>query len=227
MNQSPTLGALGAALAKAQGSMSFALKDSANPFFKSNYADLTSVWEACRDALSKNDLSVVQTNEPLAGHVSLRTTLIHKSGEWIAGTTVLKLTKDDAQGYGSASTYARRYALSAIVGVTADDDDGNAATGKQEPAKAPSQPKVASAPIVQAKAQPAQQTPKAGLFPSSTKYAGQAVSSMPLNTLQEYFTGITSHLAKTDRSAASLEGDLKIAYDMTVAELEARSKRSD
>lgn len=121
---------LATAMAKAQGQIKTALKDSKNPHFKSSYADLTSVWDACREALTKNGFSVIQrTDFDAGGEVWLETMLLHSSGEHIASRYPLRPAKQDPQGYGSAITYARRYCLAAIVGVVADeDDDGNAAS---------------------------------------------------------------------------------------------------
>ena len=130
MNKSESIAGLAAALAKAQGQMKGAIKDSANPFFKSKYADLASVVEAIRAAFSANGLSYIQTVEPSdKDEVRVETTLLHASGEWIScGVLSLPVSKVDAQGYGSALTYARRYSLSAAVGVAPEDDDGNAAS---------------------------------------------------------------------------------------------------
>ena len=130
MNKSESVAGLAAALAKAQGQMKGAVKDSANPFFKSKYADLASVVEAIRAAFSANGLSYIQTVEPSEkDEVRVETTLLHASGEWIScGVLSLPVSKVDAQGYGSALTYARRYSLSAAVGVAPEDDDGNAAS---------------------------------------------------------------------------------------------------
>jgi hypothetical protein len=135
MIQSQEIGKLAEALAKAQGVMEGASKDSSNPFFKSKYADLSSVWGACRKALSDNCLSVVQTTDFIPESpdvVVVDTRLCHSSGEWIQGRLVMKPVKADPQGIGSCLTYARRYALSAMVGIAPEDDDGNAATGKVE-----------------------------------------------------------------------------------------------
>ena len=121
---------LATAMAKAQGQIKTALKDSKNPHFKSSYADLTSVWDACREALTKNGFSVIQrTDFDAGGEVWLETMLLHSSGEHVSSRYPLRPLKQDPQGYGSAITYARRYCLAAIVGVVADeDDDGNAAS---------------------------------------------------------------------------------------------------
>ena len=130
MNKSESIAGLAAALSQAQGVMKGALKDSANPFFKSRYADLASVVEAIRAAFSANGLSYIQTVEPSdKDEVRVETMLLHSSGEWIScGILSLPVSKIDAQGYGSALTYARRYSLSAAVGVAPEDDDGNAAS---------------------------------------------------------------------------------------------------
>jgi hypothetical protein len=132
--QSPSIGALAAALALAQGAMSGAKKDSENPFFRSTYADLASVWDSCRGPLSANGLSVIQTTEAEGDRVTVVTTLAHASGEWIRGRLAMTPVKADPQGVGSALTYARRYALAAIVGIAPEDDDGNAASRPDHPA---------------------------------------------------------------------------------------------
>lgn len=132
MQCSSNLDALGAALAKAQAQVKGAKKDSANPFFKSSYADLSSVWDACREALTSNGLSVVQLPGFADGIATLDTILLHSSGQWICGTAGAPLGKQDAQGVGSAITYLRRYALAAVASVSPEDDDGNAASGKAE-----------------------------------------------------------------------------------------------
>jgi len=128
MYQSEQIDALAAALAKAQGQISPAIKDSSNPFFKSKYADLASVWQACKEPLSKNGLAVIQATSYIDGHLTLVTTLAHASGQWMRSFMPIVTEKQNAQGIGSAITYMRRYCLSAMVGITCDeDDDGNAA----------------------------------------------------------------------------------------------------
>lgn len=130
MNTSQTFGALAAALAKAQASISGAVKDSANPFFKSKYADLESVWAACRKPLTDNGLSVIQTTQPTKHGLMLVTTLAHSSGEWIRGYMPILAKDATAQSQGSGLSYARRYALAALVGVYQTDDDAEAAQGR-------------------------------------------------------------------------------------------------
>lgn len=129
MEASTEIGKLAEALAKAQGEIKGAAKDSTNPHYRSKYADLASVWDACRQALTKNGLSVVQLPDVSADGVFLHTTLAHSSGQWMRGTMPVKPVQDTPQGLGSALTYARRYSLAAMVGVAPDDDDdGNAAS---------------------------------------------------------------------------------------------------
>ena len=130
MEHSEQINEIGAALAKAQGAIENATKDKANPFFKSTYADLAGVWDACRAALSANGLSVVQTPEQSDKGVAVSTMLLHSSGQWIKGSYLMPVSKFDAQSVGSAITYARRYALAAMVGVAPEDDDGNAANNR-------------------------------------------------------------------------------------------------
>lgn len=126
--QSENINELMTALSKAQGKIQPALKDKANPFFKSSYADLASVWTACRDALSENGLAVVQSvvTYPDKG-MNLVTTLGHSSGQWMKSEMPIISQKVDPQSLGSAITYYRRYSLAAMVGVAPEEDDGEAA----------------------------------------------------------------------------------------------------
>ena len=137
--QSEQINELATALAKAQGAMEGALKDSSNPFFKSKYADLASVWSACRKALTDNGLSVVQLTSnsfDIIDAIQVTTQLCHSSGQWISASLTMKPVKTDPQSVGSLLTYMRRYGLSAMVGIAPkDDDDGNAASGKTEEVK--------------------------------------------------------------------------------------------
>ena len=131
MNSSATVKELATALAIVQGQLTFAKKDSKNPFFKSNYADLESVWDACRSLLSDNGLAIMQfPGDYVDGNMTLTTVMTHSSGEWVAQNMSLPVSKPDAQGAGAAISYMRRYALAAIVGVVQADDDGNSASEK-------------------------------------------------------------------------------------------------
>lgn len=130
IEQTPEIGELVKALAVAQGKITGALKDSANPFFKSKYADLASVWDACRGPLSENGIAIIQQTTADDSGVFVITTLAHASGQWMRSTLRLHPKDDTPQGIGSAITYGRRYALAAAVGVAQVDDDGNAASGR-------------------------------------------------------------------------------------------------
>jgi len=133
MNKSESIKELASALAKAQGAMGAAIKDAANPFFKSKYSDLASVIEAIKKPLADNGLSFVQgTDFDDTSAVIVETMLMHSSGEWLSSRIKMTPAKPDPQGIGSCITYAKRYGLQALIGVPSDDDDGNAATGKAE-----------------------------------------------------------------------------------------------
>lgn len=127
MNQSESINELASSLAKAQGSIQGALKDSKNPHFKSNYADLASVWEACRKPLSENSLSISQIPATREGKHMLTTMLMHSSGQWIRSEMELPIQKPGPQELGSCLSYCRRYALASMVGIYQTDDDGNLA----------------------------------------------------------------------------------------------------
>lgn len=131
MQTSEQINELAVALAKAQALVKGAMKDATNPHFRSSYADLSSVWDACRDALTANGLSVVQA--PASGDdgaVCVTSRLLHASGQWMETTICCRPAKNDAQGLGSVITYLRRYSLAAMVGVAPEDDDGESASGR-------------------------------------------------------------------------------------------------
>ena len=128
------------ALAKAQMNMGKALKQSANPAFKSKYADLSNVIEACLPALNEAGIALIQpTGEDDHGRY-VETVLIHgESGESLSCRVPLIIAKHDMQGYGSAVTYARRYGLMALTGIAPEDDDGNAAAASARKTILPAQ----------------------------------------------------------------------------------------
>ncbi len=129
---SSTISELATALSLAQGEIETAKKDAENPFFKSKYATLADVWEVCRQPLTKNGLSVTQLLGNKENMIVVETVLLHKSGEWISSTFEVPAMKLDPQAYGSACTYGRRYALSAICNVaTEEDDDAEKAMGRK------------------------------------------------------------------------------------------------
>lgn len=133
MNKSDSITKLAEALSAFQGELKPAKKDEVNPFFKSKYADLASIYEVIREPLAKHGLSVAQL--PYVWNddkVILTTMLLHSSGEWLSSELLVTPVKaNDPQSMGSALTYARRYALGAILGVAAEeDDDAETASGR-------------------------------------------------------------------------------------------------
>jgi hypothetical protein len=128
-SHSPELDQLATALALAQGSMQGAVKDRTNPAFKSSYADLASTWDACRVALSTNGLAVSQHPGRLEdGSVTVTTFLLHKSGQHMSSVCSALPRDASPASVGSVVTYLRRYGLAAAVGVSPEDDDGQAAS---------------------------------------------------------------------------------------------------
>lgn len=125
MKTSESIAKITPAFLSAQKKITVALKKSTNPYFKSKYADLTSVMEACKKDLNANDIVVLQ---PING-MEVETILVHSSGEWFSSTTpIVCKAQNDPQALGSAISYARRYGLQSMVFIPADDDDGNIAT---------------------------------------------------------------------------------------------------
>lgn len=161
MKHSEAIDTLTEALAKAQGAIGGALKASENPFFKSRYADLASVWNACRAPLSENGLAVIQTvrceypaavnadvqalaqavQEKLSPPAVIVTTLLsHLSGQWVSEELTMWPRENTPQAIGTCTSYARRYALAAMVGVYQEDDDAERATHGAVETYAPANP---------------------------------------------------------------------------------------
>lgn len=142
--QSENTAELSAALAKAQADMKAATMDRTNPHYKSKYATLASVLCAIREPLTKNGLAVTQTTEMRDGAFVLVTTLRHSTGQWVGSEYPLPVGAKP-QELGSALTYARRYSLSAIVCIAADEDDD--AEGAQSSGQSASAPKAKGSPV--------------------------------------------------------------------------------
>lgn len=124
-----------AAFVKAQKEFAPALKTSINPHFKSKYVGLDGCVEAVIDALNTNGIALMQKSHECDAGVAIETLFIHESGEVLSGGIMrIPANKQDAQGYGSALTYCRRYSLMAACGIAPEDDDGNSASkGKSSP----------------------------------------------------------------------------------------------
>ena len=147
--------AISSALVKAQKEFGPALKSSSNPHFRSKYADLSACVEAVIDGLNNNGVFLMQSSHLCEDGVTVETVFIHESGEQIsAGKLHVPASKQDAQGYGSALTYARRYALMAACGIAPEDDDGNAAARPKQAEKPVEKP----APKAEKPAEPPAQT---------------------------------------------------------------------
>ena len=127
MRSSESINELASALHGAQSQMGGAVKDSANPFFKSSYADLTSVIKAIKQPFADNGLSYTQFPVSNENGVGVSTRLMHISGQWLEMEYTLPTVKKDPQASGSAITYARRYALQSIAGIPTADDDAESA----------------------------------------------------------------------------------------------------
>jgi hypothetical protein len=134
MKTSESIKHIAPALLAAQRNITFATKNSKNPHYKNDYADLSSVIDAIKYALNEAGIVFIQTPTPSEdGRLHLVTRMMHETGEWIEDTAVCSLQKQDAQGFGSAMTYLRRYSLAAFCGLYQSDDDGEAAKFDSEP----------------------------------------------------------------------------------------------
>ena len=128
MQTSENINELATALSKAQGQMGGASKTADNPFFKSKYADLGSVIAAVKDPMAENGLSYVQFPFAIEGTVGVTTRLMHSSGQFMESSFSIPAPKNDPHTYGSLVTYCRRFSLQSVLGIPAEDDDGNAVT---------------------------------------------------------------------------------------------------
>ena len=128
MKTSEKIDLIAPALLAAQKEINNASKDAKNPHFRSSYASLGSVIEAIKEPCNKHGIVILQTLAEGETGLHLSTRAIHSSGQWIEDTAFSPLPKADPQGVGSATTYLRRYSLAALLCITQEDDDGNAAS---------------------------------------------------------------------------------------------------
>lgn len=211
MQKSDNIALLATALVQAQPQVKTALMDSVNPFFKSKYADLGAVWDAVQDALKNHDLTVTQFPDAIGQEPALTTMLIHASGEWLSGTYPLMVTDKEStpQGYGSALTYARRYGLSAVMGVIADtDDDGNAATRAPKPPTA--KPETVAPPASDAHAKEAREW---------ALWAIPRIKLMDKPKLDAFEAKYTKEIAELEGLDKKTHAELKKAIDDRLEEL--------
>ena len=135
MTSSENIGAIAPALIKAQSQMQGISKEGKNPAFKSKYVTLDSILDTLRPILTSNGLMLTQGSQQpeTMQSVTVESRIIHTSGEWISTTVTIPVTKPDAHGLGSALTYGRRYSVSALLAISADeDDDANGAIAPRE-----------------------------------------------------------------------------------------------
>lgn len=167
MNRSESIVKISTALVKAQSKMGNAIKDAKNPFFKSSYADLNAVREACLPVLNENGISVLQPTIHENSKSYVETVLLHESGEYISSLTEILCAKpNDAQAQGSGISYARRYGLQSLVNLGSADDDAEGAMNRTPPA-----PKKDIVKEVAAKT-----TPAPAAAPAKAAASGQAPS---------------------------------------------------
>ena len=225
MKHSESIALLAGALAKAQLQIEPASKNATNPHFRSHYADLASIWDACRGPLNTNGLSIVQFPcDGEVGRTGLCTMLLHSSGEWISEVVTTRSQKDDPQGLGSALTYLRRYALAAVVGVTAtEDDDGNAAsTPANARAAAPAQrpyipppvspPAMNAPPVAQKASVPAVNAPSVAHKPMSQPVS-QPVSK-PVQTANNLIDKVALQMTPDKNSVQAIVEFYKVDEGM-------------
>ena len=200
MKHSESIAALAGALAKAQLQIEPASKNATNPHFRSHYADLASIWDACRGPLNTNGLSIVQFPcDGEVGRIGLCTMIVHSSGEWMSETITVKALKEDPQFLGGVLTYLRRYSLAAVVGVTAtEDDDGNAASTPANarvsaPASRPyipppvSPPAVNAPPVAQKASVPAVNAPSVAHKPMSQPVQTATSTTSAVQAIVEFY----------------------------------------
>lgn len=187
MNKSESITKIAPALAKAQGKIEGAIKDSTNTFFNNaKYADLSSVMDAIRDAMKENELAYVQPLSTIENRWYIETVIIHASGEWISSGQCEIVIKDktNPQSFGSAVTYFRRYCLTSMVGVAQVDDDGNFASQSQHHPPAVKKPAVKRQPQVALSAMEKMELGK-WVLPDG-KYKGKKLGDIPQEEALSY-----------------------------------------
>lgn len=191
---------ISASFVKAQKEFGPALKSSTNPHFRSRYADLAACVEAVMEALNNNGIALVQRTALCDTGVIVETTFMHESGEsFSAGQLHVPAAKADAQGYGSALTYARRYSLMAACGIAPEDDDGNAASRPANAAPAPRQEPAVGANEIAAitNLAAAVQMPMASICAA---YGIGSIQQLPLSKTAEVISRLQARAARENTS---------------------------
>jgi len=209
---------LAPAIVAAQAAMGVATKDTANPFYKSKYADLASILEVCKEPLNKAGLAILQPimNGSYPGWVKVKTILLHQSGQWASSSVEFPATKDDCQGYGSACKYARRYSLESFICIPAQDDDGNAASQSVA-----GKPIAKPIPQRQPRTTPAQASgPKMPFTDRFGEWKGKLLCDVPSNTISDFLDSL--EIAIDDPDQAKYKGANESLMKMLIAEIERR-----
>jgi len=225
---------IASALVKAQKEFGPALKSSTNPAFRSRYADLSACVEAVIDALNNNDIFMMQPTHECDNGVIVETIFIHSSGEQISsGKLHVPATKHDAQGYGSALTYARRYSLMTACGIAPEDDDGNSAA-KPAPAKAtpakPAPAPAAKAPVsVEGKDTPWQLKVVAKPDGDHGEWSQLVIDATMIQIAQAKSEADVMNIFKTNRNIYDeVKSGSPTAYDVLMDEFkQARAKQKE
>lgn len=214
--QSDQITELAAALAKAQAAITNADMSQTNPGFGNKpYADLSDVWEACRAPLTANGLSVVQLPRSDGQKITVRTKLLHSSGQWIQTDLTATAQQNTPQAVGSVITYLRRYSLAAMVGVApkGDDDDGESGEGRGAPRN--------TAPA-QRQAPPANRPPATQSAPAAQKPATPPPAETPMPEAVKPWAERFEKLTDKDEFK-SLVGSTKEIFDSGTPEKKALS----
>lgn len=225
MITSVTIGTLAKALSMAQAEFLPCKRTAKNPFFSSKYAPLDEVVAATQAALTKWELAVTQLTQVRGTHelvvaatketpaktvvipnVELVSILMHSSGEFIGATYPVNPIKADPQGLGSAMTYARRYTMMALLGVPAEDDDGNEAS---RPQLVPTHASLAPATVITPEAQAAAEALKAAAKPAR-KQKMDVVSKVVDNPMTD--ANAIAKKAQEDRKLLKQGERLKLAH---------------
>lgn len=200
--------AIAAALAKAQAEMGKALKDSVNPAFRSKYADLGSVMDACLPALNRHGIAVIQPIISDEFGRFVQTVLIHESGETLECSVPLIVGKQDMQGLGSAITYGRRYGLMSMAGIAPEDDDGNAAAAApvQRPAERQASSLISADQFIALKARmEAAGVPEDKIC---ARYSLRSIEEMPSDAFQKAMGALQKTIDDKKPARADLEDEI-------------------
>lgn len=210
--RSQQLNELATALAKAQGELKNPGLDSVNPHFPNSYASLPGILASVRPVLAKHGLCLTQHLAGTGDGISCTTILLHQSGQFIESTLTLPATKRDPQGLGSVSTYARRYAVQAVLGISGDDDDdGEAASQAPTPAARPAPARATSSRAAPAEPDPLASEVEAALSSIHQCQDLDALTSLT-GVLKELSDASTSNRAKLGAAFIARKKELETAH---------------